>query len=129
MKRRREVQVRWVDVKSYVGLDRRQRKLLRFFDRRSARADAAPPSLATALRQLRLHQLHGDNEEGLDLFCARARGTAELAEAYGETGVSKLLLQLIEQLKALPPGATQAMADTIEHTMPEIEVAARGVGR
>lgn len=117
--------MRWVDVKSYVGLDRRQKRLLRLFDRRGDRADGAPPSLTTALRQLRLHQLHAEGQEGLEKFCVRATGTAELAKAYGEEGVSKLLLLLVENLRAMPEGDIAQMADAIEHSMPNIETAVR----
>ncbi|HYD87779.1 MAG TPA: hypothetical protein VEA80_09905 [Vitreimonas sp.] len=118
--------MRWVDVRSYVGLDRRQRRNLRLLDRRSESAGGAPPSLATALRQLRLHELNRETPDGLARFCARAVATAELAEAYGEKGVTRLLRLLVEQLEAMPPQDLDAIANTIEQTMPTIEMATRG---
>jgi len=117
--------VRWVDVRSYVGLDRRQRRNLRLLDRRSEAAGGTPPSLATALRQLRLHELHSEKQDGLARFCGRAIATAELAEAYGEDGVARLLRLLIEQIEAMQPQNLDSIADTIEQTMPTIEMATR----
>ncbi|MBC7768473.1 MAG: hypothetical protein H7124_06780 [Phycisphaerales bacterium] len=117
--------MRWVDVKAYVGLDRRQRRNMRLLDRRGETAGGAPPSLTTALRQLRLHQLHSEKNEGLERFCARASATAELAEVYGETGVATLLRLLIENLRVMPPGDLDALSEAIERAMPEIEMATR----
>lgn len=115
--------MRWVDVRAYVGLDRRQRKNLRLFDRRSEEAGGQPPSLTTALRQLRLHQLHAENAEGLEAFCGRALATAELAEIYQENNVASLLRLLVENLKQMPADNVTALADAIERSMPQIEMA------
>lgn len=120
--------MRWVDVRAYVGLDRRHRRNLRLFDRRSEEAGGAPPSLTTALRQLRLHQLHAENADGLEAFCGRAAATADLAEAYDEKNVARLLRLLVENLRRMPADNVVALADAIEHAMPQIEMA-RGARR
>ncbi len=117
--------MRWIDVRSYVGLDRRQRRNLRLLNRRGESAGGAPPSLTTALRQLRLHQLHSEGQAGLEKFCARAEATAKLAEVYGESAVAKLLLLMVENLKQMPTEDLDALAEAIEHAMPDIEMAVR----
>ena len=59
--------MRWVDVKSYVGWDRRGKRGLRLFDRRSESVVSTPPSLATALRQLRMRCFDLKDAEGVCL--------------------------------------------------------------
>ncbi|WP_395646741.1 hypothetical protein [Terricaulis sp.] len=115
--------MRWVDVKSYIGLDRRGGGSgFRIFDRRGRATGGAPPSLATALRQLRLRCLDTQDAEGLSAFCVRALGVMQLAEAYGKVDVALRLTALVEDLNQRTD--YEAIVEMLEQVMPEIEAAA-----
>lgn len=115
--------MRWVDVKSYVGLDRRNGRKLWIFDRRDKKAAGGiPPSLSTALRQLRLRSLDIEDAEGLTAFCERANATALLAIEYEAKQVAEKLRELVERLEGQ---ADFALAmEEVERVMPDIEAAA-----
>ena len=114
--------MRWVDVKSYVGLDRRGKRARRLFDRRGESIDTNPPSLATALRQLRLRCLDLHDAEGVAAFRERAGAIAQLAEAAGQVGVSGRLMRLNEQLEAWSEGADLApVVERLERELRQIE--------
>lgn len=113
--------MRWVDVKSYIGLDRRNRGAFRLFNRRGQEAGSAPPSLATALRQLRLRCLDSHDAEGLSAFCARALGVMQLAEAYGQVDVALRLTALVEELNQRTD--YEVVVEMLEQVMPDIEAA------
>ena len=114
--------MRWVDVKSYVGWDRRGKRSVRLFERRSESSDTTPPSLATALRQLRLRCLDLQDAEGVAAFRARAVATAQLAERCGEAKVGERLTRLSEQLQDWSRGdRVAALVDRLERELQEIE--------
>jgi len=114
--------MRWVDVKSYVGLDRRGKRGLRLFDRRSESIDSNPPSLATALRQLRLRCFDVQDAEGVAAFCERTGAIAQLAEATGEAAVAMRLARLNERTKNWPQGADLApMVEELSRELQQIE--------
>lgn len=114
--------MRWVDVKSYIGLDRRNRGGFRLFDRRAEKAGMAPPSLSTALRQLRLRCLDTHDAEGLAAFCSRALAVMKLAEAYGDVELALSLSRLVEELQQRTD--YDAIAEDLERIMTDIEAAA-----
>jgi hypothetical protein len=117
--------MRWVEIRSYIGLDRRQKGAFRLLDRRGKRNEANAPSLNTALRQLRLTCVDADDAEGFEAFAVRARGVAQLAEAHGFPAVSARLLQVVETLKLkADAGEYVAVVAMLERVMPEIEAAA-----
>ncbi len=89
--------MRWVDQKSYLGMDRRRRRpTLRFGERRQgAEADDAP-SLGAALRQLRVRATVARTRHGVGQFVTRTRAIATLAAAYGEAELATALTQLAD---------------------------------
>lgn len=95
--------MRWVDQKSYLGLDRRKRRpALRFGERRQGAGAADAPSLGAALRQLRVRAATADTRCGVERFVARTRVIADLAGAYGEAGLATALAQLADLAGASP---------------------------
>jgi hypothetical protein len=114
--------MRWVDVKSYVGWDRRGKRSIRLLERRTVSNDTAPPSLATALRQLRLRSLDLQDAEGVAAFRVRAGAAAQLAEGCGEVSVGKRLGRLSERLESWPHAADVApLIEQLEGELQQIE--------
>jgi hypothetical protein len=116
--------MRWVDVKSYVGLDRRGKRGRRLFDRRGESADSTPPSLATALRQLRLRCFDIQDAEGVTAFRERAAAIAQLAEAVGETSAAVAIMRLSDRLEGWSEGAAlEPVVSDLETELQLIEAA------
>lgn len=95
--------MRWVDIKNYIGMDRRKRRpTLRLCERRRAAQNTVPPSLAAALRQLRVRALATNTPGGVADFVGRARAVADLAQAYGATEAEPALQRLADQMSSNP---------------------------
>lgn len=93
--------MRWIDRKSYVGVDRRKRRPSLIYGER--RQDAAPDvslSLGAALRQLRVLARAANKARGVGEFVTRTQAVAELAHARGEAELGAALLRLAEQVAA-----------------------------
>lgn len=116
--------MRWIDHRSFFGLDRRKlRAVLRLIERRRASHCTEPPSLAAALRQLRVRALATDSPEGVAEFLRRAQAVAELAQAYGETAIGAKLVRIAEQVASRPQSDWRAWLDDrigklSDHTLP-----------
>lgn len=119
--------MRWVDVTSYVGLDRRRRGGFRLFDRRGDEIGGPPPSLPTALRQLRLRCMGAASPDGLRDLRERACATADLAEAFAYDALAQQLRQLAEV--AGRPGPTRSVIEQVQRSMLEIEALDHGALR
>lgn len=95
--------MRWVDHKSFFGLDRRQRRAaLRLNERRREASDGEPPSLAAALRQLRVRAMAAYTTDGVAEFIERARAVAELAQAFGEIAIGRALMRIVAEVASRP---------------------------
>jgi hypothetical protein len=90
--------VEWVDYKDYFGPNRRRGRNKRLLDRRKDDVVGNPPSLRTALRQLRLRVMDTQKRAGADAFLMRVQATASLAAAHGEDKVARMLMQLAKHL-------------------------------
>lgn len=89
------MRLRWVDGKSYVGMDRRKRRpTLQFGERRSESSAVEAPPLGVALRQLRIRAAVANTPNNVREFAERAKKIAELAAAYGEPDLSDALARL-----------------------------------
>jgi hypothetical protein len=92
--------LRWVDVTSYFGPDRRSGAFSHFFlERRKQKSGGAPPSLHAALRQLRVRVMEADNADGRHALRERMIATALLADAQGRAPIGDLLTQLAARLE------------------------------
>ena len=86
----------WVDYKGYFGPDRRGgRRGGRLLNRRKE-ADVAsrPPSLRTALRQLRMRVLETQTPAGAEEFVQRVQATVTLAAIHDEPKVGDMLSRM-----------------------------------
>lgn len=87
--------MRWVDGKSYVGVDRRkQRPKLRFGERRLEAGAMEAPPLGAALRQLRIRAAVANTPSNVRKFVERTKVIADLAAAYGEPDLRDALMRL-----------------------------------
>jgi hypothetical protein len=93
--------LKWVDTMSYFGPDRRTGAFSHFFlERRKREAVGAPPTLAGALRQLRMRTLEAETEDGRRSLQERLNATALLADAQGHSEIGDLLTRLAEALES-----------------------------
>lgn len=86
----------WVDYKGYFGPDRRGgRRGGRLLNRRKE-ADVAsrPPSLRTALLQLRMRVLETQTIEGVEEFVQRTQATVTLATMLNEPKIGDMLSRM-----------------------------------
>lgn len=91
--------LRWVDVASYFGPDRRSGAFSHFIlERRRHHAAGSPPPLHAALRQLRVRLLDVETAEGREALKERLIATALLADAQGRTEIGDHLLSVAEML-------------------------------
>jgi hypothetical protein len=112
MRQRRKNMARWVDIPSYIGLDRRkQRPKLRFGERRSEKMLAEAPSLAAALRQLRVRALNANSAAGNQRFAERSDAIADLAEIANEPTLAQELRRLAQLLRSQPDRDWRAQLD------------------
>jgi hypothetical protein len=101
--RSRALSLRWVDNKSFLGVDRRkQRPSLRFGERRAESADTEAPTLAAALRQLSVRANETNKPAGVQAFAHRTQAIAELADHYRENALARELRRLADLLLAAP---------------------------
>jgi hypothetical protein len=91
--------VRWVETETFIGLDRRLKRMWRLIDRRVGDQSTRAPSLVTALRQLRVQATEVRALSGRAAFEKRARATAELAGAQQLPQAEATLLDLVSKLK------------------------------
>jgi hypothetical protein len=95
--------MRWVDHKKFVGVDRRRaRPALKFGERRQHSSAAEAPSLASAVRLLRVRAQSANTPEGVASFADRAKAIAELAQLQANTMVGQGLMAIIVQIQARP---------------------------
>lgn len=95
--------MKWVDVRTFTGLDRRKRKpSLRFAERRNGDATSDPPSSASAIRQLRVRAMEANSPEGVRAFAQRAAAVAALAEKRLELQLSADLTWLAGRILSAP---------------------------
>ena len=112
--------VRWVNNKSFVGLDRRRaRPKLKFGERRQEAGAADAPSLASALRQLRVLAAGANRRSGVLTFIDRAKAIAELAEAYGEAYLAEELRRLATLMGEAPATDWAARLESTLSTIAE----------
>jgi len=92
--------LKWVDTMTYFGPDRRSGKFSHFFlERRKREAVGAPPTLANALRQLRMRTLEAESEDSRRSLQERLNATALLADAHGHAAIGDLLTRLAEEFE------------------------------
>lgn len=92
--------LKWVDVASYFGPDRRSGGFSHFImERRRRQAVGSPPALQAALRQLRMRLLDAETSQGRRALQERLRATALLADAQGRTRIGDHLMRLAEALE------------------------------
>jgi hypothetical protein len=87
----------WVDSDQYFGPDRRRGHKLRMLDRRKDNRAQRPPSVPTALRQLRFRVIEATGE-GAVALATRMEGVARLAQADHETRASAMLTKLAQHV-------------------------------
>ncbi|MFZ2031602.1 MAG: hypothetical protein WAU68_14920 [Vitreimonas sp.] len=92
--------MRWIDVSNYIGWDRRLKQGLRFINRRKTAEACEPPSLATALRQLRVRSGALDTAEELGAFQNRVQALAQLAASAGRQDIADSLTDLADHFEA-----------------------------
>lgn len=84
----------WVDYKGYFGPDRRRGRAKRLLDRRKDDVSSRPPSLRTALRQLRMRVLDTQDAASVEAFVARVQSTVTLAAIHDEPKVGDMLSRM-----------------------------------
>lgn len=84
----------WVDYKGYVGPDRRRGRSKRLLDRRKDNVASRPPSLRTALRQLRMRVIEAEGAAGAEAFVQRVQSIVTLAAIHDEPKVSEMLSRM-----------------------------------
>jgi|CXWL01.1.fsa_nt_gi hypothetical protein len=84
----------WIDYKSYFGPSRRRGRGTRLLDRRKDDVSGRPPSLRTALRQLRMRVIETQNAAGVEAFIARVQATVTLAAIHDEPKVGDMLSRM-----------------------------------
>ncbi len=87
----------WVDSDQYFGPDRRRGHKLRMLDRRKDNRAQRPPSVPTALRQLRFRVIDA-TPAGAEAFATRMEGVARLAQADHEQRASAMLSKLAQHV-------------------------------
>lgn len=91
--------MRWVETETFIGLDRRLKRLWRLIDRRVVDHSTRAPSLVTALRQLRVQATEVRSQAGRAAFEKRARASAQLAAAQQFPRAEAALLDFVDKLK------------------------------
>lgn len=91
--------VKWVDVASYFGPDRRGAFSHYILERRRLEAAGNPPPLHAALRQLRMRVLDAETPEGRSALKDRLAATALLAHAHGADAIGDHLSRLADGLE------------------------------
>jgi hypothetical protein len=89
----------WVDCDTYFGPDRRGAHKPRMLNRRKDNRAQRPPSVPTALRQLRFRVIDA-GPDGAAAFAARMEGVARLAQAEHEARASAMLSKLAQHVAA-----------------------------
>lgn len=93
--------LKWIDVSSYFGPDRRTGAFSHFLlNRRHEEKAGHPPALAAALRQLRVRVLNASDADGRRALHQRLTATALLADAQGHGAIGDLLTHMAESLEA-----------------------------
>ena len=87
----------WVDCDTYFGPDRRRAHKLRMLERRKDNCAQRPPSVPTALRQLRFRVIDA-TPENAKLFADRMEGVARLAQLEHEQRASGMLSKLAQHV-------------------------------
>lgn len=89
----------WVDHPAYIGPDRRRRAHgLRLLDRRRRSALTDPPTLAAALRRLKLMVLDLDKPEPIARFAQLSAAYSQLCAAKGRPDIAGVLRELAVQI-------------------------------
>jgi hypothetical protein len=83
----------WVDYKDYFGPNRRSGRSKRLLDRRKEEVAGRPPSLRTALRQLRMRVLEAEGA-GADAFILRVQAVVTLAAIHDEPKAGEMLSRM-----------------------------------
>lgn len=92
--------MRWVDMKGYIGPDRRKaRSGLRLLNRRKDDLAGPAPSVNTALRQLRVKVFETNTPEGMREFIERCRAVAILANDSNERPVANVIMDMARKLE------------------------------
>ena len=86
----------WIDTSAYIGPCRRGRRGVRMLERRRHTHIAAPPSLKTLIRQLRVTELAHASEEALSAFRLRLAAALERAQQTGEAECGEVLRELLQ---------------------------------
>jgi hypothetical protein len=87
-------------MKSYIGPDRRKARAgMRLVNRRRDDLSSPPPSVATALRQLRVYVLQADSVDGMKNFIERCKAVAILANEANERPVANVIMDMARKLE------------------------------
>lgn len=84
----------WVDYKGYFGPDRRRGRNKRLLERRKEDVSMRPPSLRTALRQLRMRVLEAEGEAGTEAFVQRVQAVVTLSAIHDEPKAGDMLSRM-----------------------------------
>jgi hypothetical protein len=86
-------------MKGYIGPDRRKARSMRLVNRRKDDLSGPPPSIATALRQLRIKVFETDSPAGMKDFIERCRAVAILANEANERPVANVIMDMARKLE------------------------------
>jgi hypothetical protein len=106
----------WVEHPSYIGPDRRKQKGLRLLERRRRSFLTDRPTLAAALRRLKLDAIDVDNAEREAAYRIRVQGVALLARETHRPDIAAVLEELALALNPEREGPPDQRA-TIGYTL------------
>lgn len=87
-------------MKGYIGPDRRKARAgMRLINRRKDDISGPAPSVATALRQLRVKVFDANTPEGMKDFIERCRAVAILANESNERQVGNVIMDMARKLE------------------------------
>jgi hypothetical protein len=86
-------------MKGYIGPDRRKARAMRLVNRRKDDLSGPAPSVATALRQLRVKVFETDSPDGMKEFLERCRAVAILSNDSNERAVGNIIMDMARKLE------------------------------
>ena len=92
--------MRWVDLKGYIGPDRRKARAgMRLVNRRRDDLSGPAPSVSTALRQLRVKVFDANTPDGMKDFIERCKAVAILANDSNERPAANVIMDMARKLE------------------------------
>ncbi len=92
--------MRWIEIDSFIGLDRREARKFRVLERRRVDVSMRLPALATKLRQMRVQAQGARSTEQRLAIARQAAASASLAAHIGQSLVGQRLKALADRLEA-----------------------------